>query len=190
MRTAVSASQRSDFAREFRQGRQPMLWAHRQHPRLGARRLEVGSRCGWRLLPSCPRTGTCTVNIFAGWKLELFWENLWVNEERCSGLERLWADFSTSFHSMSVSCASDSERHPGPDDVNESSECFNWQMEGATWTRPAASTVPPIPLSTLQTALVHLMETSSCLLILRRRKNFEWLWCQGRWVFGRTTRLR
>ena len=48
----------SALVREFGQGRQPMLWAHRQYPRPGARPLEVGFGCGWRLLPSCPRTST------------------------------------------------------------------------------------------------------------------------------------
>ena len=35
-----------------------MLWAHRQYLRLGARPLEVGFGYDWRLLPSCPETGT------------------------------------------------------------------------------------------------------------------------------------
>ena len=48
----------SALVREFRQGRQPMLWAHRQPVRLGARPLEVGFGYGWRLLPSFPQTGT------------------------------------------------------------------------------------------------------------------------------------
>ena len=34
------------------QNRQPLLWAHRQYLRLGARPLEVGFGCGWGLLSS------------------------------------------------------------------------------------------------------------------------------------------
>ena len=33
---------------ELGQGRQPLLWAHRQCLRLGARPLEMGFGCGWR----------------------------------------------------------------------------------------------------------------------------------------------
>ena len=61
----ASASRRFPLAagsgalvREFWQGRHPMLWAHRQYLRLGARPLEVGFGYDWRLLPSSPQTGT------------------------------------------------------------------------------------------------------------------------------------
>ena len=37
---------------ELGQSRQPLLWTHRQYLRLGARPLEVGFGCGWRLLPT------------------------------------------------------------------------------------------------------------------------------------------
>ena len=43
---------------EFRQGRQPLLWANRQYLRLRTRSLEMASGCGWKLLPSCTQTGT------------------------------------------------------------------------------------------------------------------------------------
>ena len=57
-RRCPQAAGSSALVREFTQGRQPMLWAHRQYLRLGARPLEVGFGCDLRLLPSCPQTGT------------------------------------------------------------------------------------------------------------------------------------
>ena len=57
------AARSSALVWEFRHGRQPLLWAHRQYRRLGARPLEVGFGSGWRLLPSCHRTGTSASGI-------------------------------------------------------------------------------------------------------------------------------
>ena len=46
--TPRSQPRSSALVRELRQGRQPLLWAHRQYLRLGARPLEEGFGCDWR----------------------------------------------------------------------------------------------------------------------------------------------
>ena len=58
VRTAQSRGALLGAMARLGQSRQLLVWAHRQYLRLGARPLGVGFGCGWRLLPSCPRTGT------------------------------------------------------------------------------------------------------------------------------------